>query len=238
VSTRQLFIAAALTLGLVSSANAWFVIFPIPNFAKPSALRTLIDRYSQSKQTKALAYVYERRRFGTRGFVWGAYEGTGTQEEANATALARCNTALEQANGKSVYDFDGRGCELHAFDGKEEPAPATALLPAAEPASAPASSAEAPQSSEPLANPSLATTSTPLIPMVKGQRSEAAAPSPAASATAKQSLTPPEARPSSAPPMQEGATTRKLRELNEMRKEGLISQKDYEEKKKAILRDF
>jgi hypothetical protein len=238
MSTRQFFIAAALTLGLVPAANAWFVIFPIPNFAKPSALRTLIDRYSQSKQTKALAYVYERRRFGTRGFVWGAYEGTGAQGEANATALARCNAALEQANAKNVYDFDGRGCELHAFDGKEDPGSAASLLPTADPASAPASSVETPPSSAPLVNPSLPTTSAPLVPIVKDQSSETASPSPAASARPNQPPTAPEARPNSAPPMQEGATTRKLRELNEMRKEGLISQKDYEEKKKAILRDF
>ncbi|WOB06913.1 SHOCT domain-containing protein [Piscinibacter gummiphilus] len=231
--TRHLFIAAALTLGVIPTANAWFVVFPIPNIAKPSALRTLIDRYSQSKQTKALAYVYERRRFGNRGFVWGAYEGAGTQAEANATALARCNTALEQANGKNLYDFDGRSCELHAFDGKEDPQTPMAVEPAAEPASAAARSEAfdlGPNAS------SVASTPASSPPLEK--TSEVPIATPANSAPMKPAAPVMESKPVNAQTGQEGSATRRLRELNEMRKEGLISQKDYDEKKKAILRDL
>lgn len=248
----------ALTLFLLGpgSARAWFIILPIPSFQKPAALNNLIDALEKSDETKALAYVSEDKTFGSKYWVWGHYAGHVVQSEADQRAIRACQQSLEKAKaatagGKELYDFGTKRCELYEFANKSvstripetAPVPSPTVIPATAPSTSNVSGSTMEAATEtkgvrPAETPQ--TTATPAIAPV----------SPGAATTSGHEIQPasrgstPAASPSASPsspitPAGAGAgesqIARKLRELNDLRKEGLITQKDYDEKKKKLL---
>ncbi len=229
-------VAVVLTgsLALPTAAHAWFFIFPIPNLAKPAPLNALIEALEKSEETKAVAYVSEDKTFGAKYWVWGHFSGHVTQAEADRIALSRCQSSLaaaksQQAGGNALYDFGSKVCELYEFANKaasprateqQRAAPATPTQP---PAASTAPPEPAPQQQNKTVSPTtpapehLVTTPTPIVP---------SALAPGASA---------QTQPASVPQSTGSATARRLRELDELRKEGLITESEYIEKRKAIL---
>ena len=120
-----------------TSAYAWFFFIPIPNVAKPPSLNQIIDGLEKAVQTRALASVAEDKTFGSRYWVWGQQTGDITQEEANRSAIQKCEAALRNAkaqiaDGRPLYDFGDNKCELHPFTPNEGPKIAEARKKAAE----------------------------------------------------------------------------------------------------------
>jgi len=118
---KACFGAAVLALALPS--HAWFLILPIPNFAKPTQLQSLIDALEKSNETKAVAYVSEAKTFGGKYWVWGHFSGHVLQPEADRIALERCAASLlnaknQSAGGQPLYDFGDKKCELYEFENK------------------------------------------------------------------------------------------------------------------------
>lgn len=216
-----------------SAALAFFFFVPIPNLSKPPPLQKIIDALEKSEETKALAYVSEDRTFGSKYWVWGQFAGRATQEDADKAAMARCELSLQrakaqEAGGKPLYDFGKKVCELHPFQNK------TVLLPlppppVATPTTPPAAS-PAPSTANDLADAPSATKD-----LTPGSSPPAATASPV---NRTGSGTPPAVQATPAPassPPQESPTARKLRELNQLLKDGLITDAEYQEKRKAIL---
>lgn len=253
----------AIISGLLLSpvAHAFFFILPIPNLAKPAPLNTIIDALEKSDETKAVAYASEDKTFGSKTWVWGHYSGHVTQAEADRIALSRCQSSLanakaQKAGGKELYDFGTKVCELHNFENKtvsryvteqqeQRPAPIIPVTPS-EPV---APMRYEPQATEPrqestpvnIISPSAVATpavlaSEPTPPTVKRQEGQTA-PALTVSNPPTQLPTgaPQEQRNETKPPREENQTARKLRELNELRKEGLITEREFNEKRKAIL---
>ena len=261
-------IIGALTLLCVASlsttAHAWFFIVPIPNFSKPAPLNILIGALEKSEETKALAYVSEDKTFGSKYWVWGHYSGHVTQAEADRLALSRCQTSLanaksQKAGGKELYDYGTKVCELYSFANKtvsplateqqrSPTVPATPLAPPALPASATAP----PEQGTPVVPPAPATeqpTTTPVPPAFLPTTSIQHQPVPVQATPAPYFPTPQVAPPAVPPASQaqspatkpqsaEGPTAQKLRELNDLRKEGLITEREYNEKRRAILSEM
>ena len=154
-------------------------------------------------------------------------------------ALSRCETSLvrakaQKAGDQPLYDFGPKVCELHKFENQ------TIALPPPEPpqqsvtqqpAPAPTPAAAAPS---PPAPPSVASPQVPPEPQVSNQSSA----SPSATIAAPQAV-PVASQPSSAPanpsPPIDSPTARRLRELNQLLKDGLVTDSEYQEKRKAIL---
>jgi hypothetical protein len=236
---------AALTLWLMVAsqpAHAFFFILPIPNFSKPPPLNALIDALEKSEETKAVAYVSESKLFGSKFWVWGHHSGHVPQAEADRIALQACanslaNSKAQMAGGKPLYDYGTKACELYSFSnravspraGEWKPAVGTVMI--SFPVSAtpvPAASASA---AETTAQPQAA------VPASAAASSTAEAPgkvAPVTPAAAAESATPP-SQSQGATPGTESPTVRKLRELEALRKEGLISETEYQEKRKAII---
>ena len=204
-----------------TAANAFFFFFiPIPSYAKPPQLDKIIDALEQSSETKAVAYVSEDKTFGSKYWVWGQYSGRATQEEANRIALAQCEGGLNKAKnetvgGKPLYDYGKKACELYAFKNK------TVLLPE------PVQQTPIPATPAEPAPPALAVAPSPAPVAVAPAPVEVA---PAVSAAASQAQN--EAK---VTPATESSTARRLRDLNDLLKNGLITESEYKEKKKAIL---
>ncbi len=109
-----------------ASANAWFFIFPIPNFAKPGPLQVIIDALEKSNETRAVATASENKVFGSKYWVWGKYSGEVSQEVADQYALDQCENSLRtekqrREGGQPVYDFGDKKCELHPFTPNDGP---------------------------------------------------------------------------------------------------------------------
>lgn len=217
-------------------AHAFFFIIPIPNVAKPAPLSTLIDALEKSEETKAIAYVSEDKTFGSKYWVWGSHSGHVPQEEADRQAMVKCLASLERAKaqsagGKSLYDFGTKTCELYSFANKTvsprahewNPAPPPAVTAPVSPMPPPAPASSAEQA--PLPQKSAATES---LPDSKAP-TYLTLPSEPPSTTAQPTSTRPQTSTS------EGVTARKLRELESLRKERLITETEYNEKRKAIL---
>lgn len=246
---RVYLIAFLFGVSLSTAANAWFIMFPLPNLAKPAPLNILIEALEKSEETKALAYVSEDKAFGSKYWVWGHFSGHVTQAEADRIALSRCETSLanaktQKAGGKELYDFGKKTCELYSFVNKTvsplatEQQRATPTTTTPPPAAAPASPVT-PAPEQP------ATTPTPTPPSASAPDASvqsqpapveaAVKPAPQRGAGAVPASTSPAQNQSTKPQSNESATARKLRELNELRKEGLITEREYNEKRKAIL---
>lgn len=134
--TIRLGFATLLSL-ITANAYAWIFFFPIPNLAKPGPLQQIIDALEKSTETRALAFVSEDKTFGSKYWVWGQHTGSITQEEANRTAIAKCEASLrnvksQAAGGQPLYDFGNKQCELHPFEPNEGPKIAEARKKAAE----------------------------------------------------------------------------------------------------------
>lgn len=120
-------LAGLIALILLSgSANAWFLIFPLPNVAKPPELQSLIDALEKSAETRAVAFASEDKTFGGKRWVWGRYAGVVSQEEADQRALEMCRRGLAAAKaktegGQKLYDFGTKDCELHPFTPNDGP---------------------------------------------------------------------------------------------------------------------
>jgi hypothetical protein len=240
---------------LPAQAHAFFFFVPIPNMSKPPALNALIEALEKSEETKAVAYVSEDKLFGSKMYVWGHFAGHVPQAEADRLAMARCDASLTKAKalkagGKELYDFGNKKCELYSFMNKtvspranewQPPGTPTASQPtppAAESATT-ANPAESVQVDPPVAAPTAVpevvqpvVTATP--PAVTAPTPAPSSPPPVAAVKPDSPGVPTEAQPSK-PPANESPTARKLRELNDLRKEGLISETEYNAKRKAIL---
>lgn len=238
--------AAIAAITICQSAHAWFFIIPIPNFAKPPTLSNLIDVLEKSDETKAVAYAREDKTFGTKYWVWGHYAGHVSQSEADSIALNRCQAELEKAKaqsvgGKPLYDFGNRSCELHSFTNKTVSKKATPPQPAS-----PEPSNTAPPPTTVQSNPQDTSAEKPspqsetAPPTNDLQQSTLAEPAP----QTQPSVEPlPEPKPVNLqhPKQVEASDTpsaRKLRELNQLRKEGLITEQEFNEKRKAILKSL
>lgn len=222
--------AAALACLLMISqpSKAFFFIIPIPNLSKPPQLNSLIDALEKSEETKAVAYVSEDKIFGSKQWAWGHFSGHVPQPEANRVAMARCvasltNAKAQIAGGNSLYNFGTKTCELYSFANITVSPRAGEWKP---------ESVAAP--------PAIATPAQPVSSAAPV--STVAATIPASAPTA--AVTEPSAKPAAADPpplvvsepaVTEGATAKKLRELESLRKQGLISEAEYQEKRKAIL---
>jgi len=228
-------LTAISVVGLSTQAHAFFFIFPLPNLAKPAQLNSLIDALEKSEETKAVAYVSEDKTFGQKMWSWGHYSGHVPQAEADRLALAACRTSLansksQAAGGKALYDFGAKDCELHSFTNKTVSPRASEWRP---PVTAPASLPPTP--SPPAAQTSADTTPAPPTASQPAAASNAEVPrSPAA--IDPRPPAPPQVSPvsgGSTPP--DSGVARRLRELDALRKDGLISEAEYQEKRKAIL---
>lgn len=111
---------------LSGNACAWFIFFPIPSFAKPVELQSLIEALEKSEETRAVAFVSEDKSFGAKRWLWGKYVGLVSQEEANRRALEICRLGLATAKekmegGQKLYDFGNKDCELYLFTPNDGP---------------------------------------------------------------------------------------------------------------------
>jgi len=245
---------------LPTAASAFFFIVPIPSVGKPPALDALIGALEKSDETKAVAYVSEDKTFGSKYWVWGHYAGHVTQEEANRTALSRCEASLanakaQSAGGKGLYDFGSKTCELYDFQNKtvsarvnQAPPPAapSAATGAAEQQAFPAVPPYPYAAAQPEQQSAISSAPPNARPASVQPPPNAVGPAPTVSAAATPPAAPtaqtPAATPSlpqpaqadKAPPV-EGSTARRLRELNDLLKQGLITESEYKEKRKAIL---
>jgi hypothetical protein len=222
------------SLAIPVHSHAWFFVLPIPNMSKPAPLNSLIDALEKSEETKAVAFVSEDKTFGQKYWVWGHFSGHIPQGEADRVAMSRCLASLanaknQNAGGKPLYDYGTKTCELYSFANK------TVSPRAGEWQSVPTTTMP-PVQATPQTNRSTAPTIAASAPASLPTSSEAAA-TQASSASAP---SPTEARPPSQPQApqpnaSESATAKKLWELEALRKEGLISEAEYQEKRKAIL---
>ena len=209
-------IAIALGIATASSpSHAFLFFFPIPNLSKPAPLNTLIDALEKSDETKAVAYVSEDKTFGSKYWVWGHHSGHVPQAEADRIALSKCQAALsnakaQSAGGKPLYDYGSKSCELYSFANKTISPRAGEWTPAQ---TAPAVPGSAPITSMQPSPPASAAEQAP--------KPAPSAPEPSASAPTTPVPTPPVSSQSGA---QETPTAKKLRELEALRKDGLITE--------------
>lgn len=235
---------ALMVAALLVSADAFaIIIIPIPNLAFPAALGKIRDALEKSTETKALATVGEDKIFGSKQWVWGQASGKMTQADADQLALRRCETSLanqksQMVGGQPLYDFGSKKCELYKFasvtlslpDATAQPEvtqaagvgasapPATSVVPAP----APAPSAAAASSPQSVAGAAQTPSSTPAV-----TPSDPAASAPAASAPAATSQQP--ATKASSDIVQ------KMKDLDTLFKQNLITKDEYEKKKKQLL---
>jgi hypothetical protein len=220
-----LFIVGA---GMSFQANAWFFFFlPIPT-AMPNALSNLIQKLTDSNQTKALAYVGEDKVFGQKYYVWGSYIGDLSQKEAVKLALERCNRSFDKAKNEMIdgvprWNFGDKKCELYGFP----QLPETAIMP--NPADDPVPEV-APTADKKWVEPG---TELPY------QLNKPSANSLPITPTAVKLL---ESKPLVAPapvvPISSSEGGKRLLELKSLLDQGVITQQDYDTKKSQILKSM
>jgi hypothetical protein len=212
---RNLLIAIASFFVLNESHS--IIIIPIPNLAFPSGLSKIRDALEKSTDTKALATVGEDKLFGGRYWVWGQAAGKMTQSDADEQAMRRCEASLsnaknQTAGGQSLYDFGSKRCELYKFINT------TLNLP------------------DPVAQP--APSQAPLVPAAEARTSSTNSiptPAPQAAPPAVDSapvLTP---NPQPTPQKPNADIVQRMRDLDTLYKQNLITQEEYERKKKQLL---
>jgi hypothetical protein len=211
-------LAVLLTGLFITHESQAIIIIPIPNLAFPAPLGKIRDALEKSSDTKALATVGEDKHFGSRQWVWGQAAGKMTQADADAEAMRKCEATLERikaqtAGGQPLYNFGSNHCELYKFSNVTLNLPDPVVTPASAPVATPPS--------EPVAPPTAADTPVPPAPAV-------------APAT-------PDPAPVQAPPPNDAAPkatsdpVQKMRDLDAMYKQNLITKDEYERKKKQIL---
>ena len=220
----------AVLFALAFDAQAFFFIVPIPNLAKPPQLQSLIDALEKSSDTKAVAYVSEDKLFARKVWVWGHFAGQATQEDANDRALRTCEASLARAKGQTaggqpLYSFGDKRCELYEFVNKTVNAPAAPI------ASQPAPGTQTPASVLPAPSaPSESAVSPAAV---------APAPSPASVATAPAAPAP-SATTAPAPATPQTSTgalsiESRLKQLQGLFDQKLITREEYERKRKELL---
>jgi len=224
--THAITFACLLTTSLPS--NAFFFFFPIPNLSKPPQLNSLIGALEKSEETKAVAYVSEDKTFGAKQWAWGHFSGHVPQAEADRIAMARCTTSLanskvQSAGGKPLYDFGAKVCELYSFSNKNVSARAAEWKPESVATSQTLTTPPQPAGNAMPTNAAAAEISASVPTHVVSEPP----PSPAAIE--------PKTSVSVQPAATESSTARRLRELESLRVEGLVSEAEYQTKRKAIL---
>lgn len=229
-SHLQKFVAMA-CLGFASlPSSAFFFILPLPNLSKPAPLNTLIDTLETSEETKAVAYVSEDKTFGQKYWVWGHAAGHFPQAEADRRALEACSAQLakakaQTAGGKPMYDYGTKACELHSFRNKTV-SPRAGEWVAAQAAAQASAAAQA---------AALAASQSQAAASAAAVVSSAPSNSASASAPVQGSASPQPPTSTTSGPAVESPVAKKLRELDALRKEGLITEAEYQEKRKAVL---
>lgn len=222
-------VGAAL-FAIAFDTQAFFFIVPIPNLAKPPQLQSLIDALEKSSDTKAVAYVSEDKLFARKVWVWGHFAGQATQEDANDRALRTCEASLARAKGQTaggqpLYSFGDKRCELYEFVNKTVNAPAAPIASRPAPGTQmPASVLPAPSAPSESAMPAAAVVPAPPPASVSAVPAAPAplpttAPAPAASQTSTGAL-PIESR---------------LKQLQGLFDQKLITREEYERKRKELL---
>lgn len=212
--------ACVVALFAAQDCNA-IIIIPLPNLGFPPAVEKLRDALEKSTDTKALATVGEDKTFGSRQWTWGYTSGKMTQADANDRALRMCEANLvvqknQTAGGQPLYNFGSRSCELYKFTN------VTLSLPDPPPPPPPAPVAPAAVST-----PAVSETPPPQAPAPAPASSPAPAAAPAPVVPAN---VPPAAIPNSA-----GDIVQKMRDLDALYKQNLITKDEYERKKKQLL---
>ncbi len=244
-------------LGIAStSASAWFIFFPVPNWEKPPDLEAQIKDLEILVEPKALAYVHESKLLGlgSKVWVWGHFSADLPQEEVDRVALLRCETALSKAKsltagGKPRYDFGDNTCELHRFPAKDfaprgnvrENRSVVAPTKQARPTSTPSvpdagvtenANPQVPKLEQPAPSMEGAVLSPKATSSAPASSTTVGTPSKSDVATQPTSKIQPE---KTSAPSSDGSVARKLRELNALRSEGLITESEYQEKRQSII---
>lgn len=223
------------------------IIIPIPNLGFPAPLGKLRDALEKSADTKALATVGEDKVFGSRQWTWGYSSGKLTQADANDRAMRMCEANLvvqknQTAGGQPLYNFGSNRCELYKFANVTLNLPDPVAPPAPPPAAPP-----------PVAPPAQSPTSTPgsapapgepvqATPAAEQPRAPVSAPEPPTAAAIAAKPAAPAPGPAAVPPAAAPATSRgagdivqKMKDLDALYKQNLITQEEYERKKKQLL---
>lgn len=217
---------------VASHANA-LILIPIPNLAFPPSLGAIRDALEKSTYTKALATAGEDKIFGNRHWVWGQVSGKMTQANADTQAMSTCEAALEKVKlqavgGQPLYNFGSKKCELYKFlnvtVNLPDPTPGPVQIAAPPPM---ATTVTAP---EPAQMP-IAAASTPVNPLLSETSPIAPAATNAASVPAIEQT--PISRASTIKGGED--VVQKMKNLDALYKQGLISSDDYERKKKQFL---
>ena len=199
------------------------IIIPLPNLAFPPVIEKTRDALEKSSETKALATVGEDKYFGSRQWTWGHVSGKMTQVDADEQALHKCEANLAKLKmqavaGQPLYSFGNKRCELYKFKN------VTVSLPDLVPAT------PAPLLTAPVVNQEKS--SYTLTEPVKLESLAAPpAPSQSSSGTLSGNLSP-------APIDANKSGTsiiQKMNDLDNLLKQGLINQEDYNRKKKQFL---
>ena len=211
------------TAVLISTECQAIIIIPIPNLGFPPALGKIRDALEKSTDTKALATVGEDKTFGAKTWTWGQSAGKMTQADADAQAMRNCEAALanlkrQTAGGQPLYDFGSKRCELYKFSN------VTLNLPDPVAAPAPALAPVAVQPSEPVpartSTEPQAASATPAVPAAPA----AADPAPVQSPASQQN-----------PPKASADIIQKMKDLDTLHKQNLITKDEYERKKQQLL---
>lgn len=223
MNRNLLFLAMVLLTSLESHA---IIIIPIPNLAFPGALGKIRDAFEKSTDTKALATAGEDKLFGSRQWVWGHASGKMTQSDANDQAMRKCEASLSNAKGQlaggqSLYNFGSNRCELYKFLNVTLSLPEPTAPPAPAPVQSPAPAPVVSQLPLPVATPMQ---TEPQAFSVTPSAPAAANSAPVQSQTFQQSQS-------------KGNTdiVQKMKDLDTLFKQSLITQGDYEHKKKQLL---
>ena len=206
-------VAFFLAFSVASSSQA-IIIIPIPNLGFPPALGKIRDALEKSTDTKALATVGEDKTFGSRYWVWGHSAGKMTQADADSAAMRGCETSLttaksQTAGSQPLYDFGKNRCELYKFANVTVNLPVAVTLDVAQP-STPQSTAVAViiDTPVPMQQPS-ATPAIEIAPVQRNAQQNAAGPT--------------------------SDIVSKMRDLDALYRQSLISKEEYEKKKKQLL---
>lgn len=212
----KIMIAVAMAL-VTLQANA-IIIIPIPNLAFPASLGAIRDAFEKSTDTKALATASEEKIFGSRYWVWGHISGKMSQADANAQAMSKCEASLQNIKAQSVggqplYNFGAKKCELYNFQNVTVNLPDPAPVPAAAPA---------PMSV--------------VVPASEPESAPVSVPASQLKPVATNSVTTPshDSSPASATKGSDDIV-QKMKDLNFLFKQGLITRDDYDRKKKQFL---
>jgi len=219
--TKKVFATVLLTMA--SHCAFAIIIIPIPNLALPPAISKTRDALEKSNDTKALATVGEDKYFGSRYWIWGHVSGKMTQADADSQALKKCeawlaNAKAQAVGGELLYKFGDKKCELYKFQNVTLNLPDTVPNSSAPLLTAPAVNQDKPSYTltDPIKIDSSATPPAPSQPSSSAFSSNI----PPAPVDANKSGT---------------AIIQKMNDLDNLLKQGLINQADYDRKKKQFL---